>query len=123
MLEQITDSDEALFKVTYTDIDKAEEMLKSEDIKGIIKASDLSLEFGSTGIQQTIVKTFIQQYKTQEKIITDTAKNAPQKLDKVIASLSEKIYFPPTGSSTTHRAIYSGSSAGKNPMKLITYFP
>ena len=31
-----------------TDIDKAEEMLKSEDIKGIIKASDLSLEFGST---------------------------------------------------------------------------
>ena len=77
--------------MTYTDIDKAEEMLKSEDIKGIIKASDLSLEFGSTGIQQTIVKTFIQQYKTQEKIITDTAKNAPQKLDKVIASLSEKI--------------------------------
>ena len=45
--------------MTYTDIDKAEEMLKSEDIKGIIKASDLSLEFGSTGIQQTIVKTFI----------------------------------------------------------------
>ena len=91
VLEQISDGDEALFKVTYTDIDKAEEMLKSEDIKGIIKASDLSLEFGSTGIQQTIVKTFIQQYKTQEKIITDTAKNAPQKLDKVIASLSEKI--------------------------------
>lgn len=85
VLEQISDSDEALFKVTYTDIDKAEKMLKSEDIKGIIKASDLSLEFGSTGIQQTIVKTFIQQYKTQEKIITDTAKNAPQKLDKVIA--------------------------------------
>ena len=91
MLEQISDSDDALFKVTYTDIDKAEEMLKSEDIKGIIKASDLSLEFGSTGIQQTIVKAFIQQYKTQEKIITDTAKNAPQKLDKVIASISEKI--------------------------------
>lgn len=43
VLEQISDSDEALFKVTYTDIDKAEEMLKSEDIKGIIKASDLSL--------------------------------------------------------------------------------
>ena len=91
VLEQISDGDDALFKVTYTDIDKAEEMLKSKDIKGIIKASDLSLEFGSTGIQQTIVKTFIQQYKTQEKIITDTAKNAPQKLDKVIASLSEKI--------------------------------
>lgn len=91
VLEQISDSDDALFKVTYTDIDKAEEMLKSEDIKGIIKASDLSLEFGSTGIQQTIVKAFIQQYKTQEKIITDTAKNAPQKLDKVIASISEKI--------------------------------
>lgn len=91
VLEHISDSDEALFKVTYTDIDKAEEMLKSEDIKGIIKASDLSLEFGSTGIQQTIVKAFIQQYKTQEKIITDTAKNAPQKLDKVIASISEKI--------------------------------
>ena len=36
VLEQISDSDEALFKVTYTDIDKAEEMLKSEDIKGII---------------------------------------------------------------------------------------
>lgn len=50
VLEQISDGDEALFKVTYTDIDKAEEMLKSEDIKGIIKASDLSLEFGSTGI-------------------------------------------------------------------------
>ena len=83
VLEQISDGDDALFKVTYTDIDKAEEMLKSKDIKGIIKASDLSLEFGSTGIQQTIVKTFIQQYKTQEKIITDTAKNAPQKLDKV----------------------------------------
>ena len=91
VLEQISEGDEALFKVTYTDIDKAEGMLKSEDIKGIIKASDLSLEFSSTGIQQTIVKAFIQQYKTQEKIITDTAKNAPQKLDKVIASLSEKI--------------------------------
>lgn len=40
VLEQISDSDDALFKVTYTDIDKAEEMLKSEDIKGI---SPLSL--------------------------------------------------------------------------------
>ncbi len=91
VIEQVSTGEDALFKVTRTDMKNAEKMLKDEKVTGIISTGDLSVEFSSSGIDQTIVKSFIQQYKTQEKIITDTATNAPEKLDTVISALSTDI--------------------------------
>lgn len=91
VIEQVSTGDDALFKVTRTDMKDAENLLKDGKITGIISTGDLSAEFSSSGIEQTIVRSFIRQYKTQEKIITDTAKNSPEKLESVISALSAEV--------------------------------
>lgn len=91
VLNQVSEGDEPLLKPEYTDNDKARQMLKDEDVKGIIYTSDISLTVSDNSIDATILKSFLEQYKVQEKIITDTVKTDPAKLQTVISKLSEDI--------------------------------
>lgn len=58
------DNDNALLHVTYTDADKAEELLKNDDVTGIIALKDgiPSLTFAENGISQSILTEIIDQY-------------------------------------------------------------
>lgn len=91
VLDNIENSDDPLLKPRYENEKKALELLESKDVTGIIYADDLSLTVGDEGISPTILKSFLSQYKTNEKVITDTAKNDPTKLQAVISKLNEDV--------------------------------
>ncbi len=92
VLDELSSGESPLFTVQYTDMEKAEELLKNEDIKGIICVDDeLSLSVAGNGLEQSIIKSFLEQYEAQKTIITDTAVNNPDKLQDVITALSADI--------------------------------
>lgn len=92
VMDSIEQSDDPLFKVTYTDGDKALDMLKNGKVMGIIRIDEgeKSLSVSGEGIEQTIIKSFLEQYAVQEQIITDAAAN-PQNLESVIAALNSEV--------------------------------
>lgn len=91
VLDEISKSDEPLFDITYADKSKAQSMLKDGDVYAIITVNDdISMSVSESGIANTIVHEFITQYRIQKDIITETAKNNPEKLQDVINSFSNE---------------------------------
>lgn len=93
VINEIESSDSPLLKVTYTDKDKAMKLLEDKKITGIIfiENGEKSLTVASeSGTNETIVKSFLEQYMVQEKIITDTVKNDPARLNEVISVLGDR---------------------------------
>ncbi len=93
VMAELSGGESPLFKSQYTDEEKALQLLESNDVSGIIYVGDeLSLSVASSGgIQQTIIKSFLEQYKSQKTIITETAVNNPEKLQSVINVLSAEL--------------------------------
>lgn len=92
VMDSISSDESPLFDAEYTDEENALKLLKDSEIEGIIYVGDeISLSVTSSGIKPTIIRSFLEQYKAQVKIITDTAKNNPQQLQAVIDSLSADI--------------------------------
>ena len=92
VVESVSDSDEPLMKPEYLPEEVALKKLKSGDVKGIIYAGDkISLTVSGEGAEQSVLKLFVEEYTIREKIITDTVKNDPSKVQAVIAALSEKL--------------------------------
>lgn len=112
VIDSVTDSDDPLLKVTYTNEEKALEMLKKGDVKGIIYSGEKkTLTVSEDGIDQTVLKSFIEQYTTEEKIITDSIMNDPASAADVIAALSDEV------SSCTEIPLTTG-----NTDNMIQYF-
>ena len=92
VIDTIEDSDEPLLSVTYTDEENALELLKSGDVTGIIYVDEkLSVTVAGTGIEETILISFVEQYTTQEKIIRDIIEKDPFKAEAVVSALSEEV--------------------------------
>lgn len=92
VLDEITGESDPLFKVFYTSEDEAKSKLKAEEVFGIIYAgSKLSLTVADEGIEQTIISSFLRQYGVQEKIITETILNHPEKLEEVVSALNSSV--------------------------------
>ena len=92
VVDSISDSDEPLMKPEYLPEEAALKKLESGDVKGIIYAGDkISLTVSGEGAEQSVLKLFVEEYTIREKIITDTVKNDPSKVQAVIAALSEKL--------------------------------
>lgn len=90
VIKAVSTGDDKLLKVTFADKDEAEELLKNGKVSGIItKGDSLALTVGANGINETILKSFTDSYLTQEKIITDAAKNDPAKLPELIKLMQE----------------------------------
>lgn len=89
VLDEISSGDDPLLTPVYTDSDQAMELLESHEVSGIIWVDEeLSLSVSSQGTAQTIIKSFLEQYKTQQEIITDTALNNPSALGDVICAFN-----------------------------------
>lgn len=85
---------EAFLKITTTNYDSAKELLDDKKIDGIIVADDeVSLVVGQTGLNQTALHSFINMYLQQMDAIQNVAKDNPQMLEQLIASLTEEITF------------------------------
>ena len=91
VIKQVSTGDDALFKVEYTDKESALDMRNDKDVSGIIFTKDLSLSVSADGIKPTIIKSFLEQYKVREKIITDTAAKNPQNLEADVSALSNDV--------------------------------
>lgn len=85
--------DEGYFSVDYYDYDTAKEKLADEDIDGIllIKATEKgvsnALVFSRSGMNQTILKYIINTYNQGMMVTADTAMNAPERLEAVLAEI------------------------------------
>ncbi|NLZ45755.1 MAG: ABC transporter permease [Clostridiales bacterium] len=92
VINQVSTGDEALFDVKYTDGEKALKLLEDEKISGIIYVDEkIDLSVATSGIKETIIKSFLSRYKTQETIITETAATNPAQLQSLINALSKEI--------------------------------
>lgn len=101
-----------LFSPEYLSEDEALEKLKEGNVRGIINVSDeLSLKVAANGMEPTIIKTFLEQYQAQRKIITDTAVNHPEKMDSVISAFSKEV-----------NAVTSKQISSQNMDAYVQYF-
>ena len=94
VIETLEEEEDPLLSVTYTDEEDALKLLQSGEVEGIIYLDGtLSLTVAEEGMEETILKSFVEQYTVQNKIIIDTAASAqdPTQAKAVIAALSEEI--------------------------------
>ncbi len=92
VIKEISSGKDALFDVTYTNKEDALEKLSAADITGIIFVDDeISLSVSADGLSPTILKSFLEQYKINETIITDIAKKNPQNISAVVEQMSKQI--------------------------------
>ena len=90
VMDSMTEGDEPFLKITYTDMDSALEMLRKDDIKGIITCGEkLSLTVSGTGSEQSALRSFANQYNNTQHIVMEALKNDPASAQKVIMSLQE----------------------------------
>lgn len=91
-MEQVSEGDDALFKAQYTDEEKALDLLENGKVSGVIYAGDeLSLSVKGDGMEPTIIKFFLDQYKINEKIITESVMKDPAKAEAVIEAMTQEI--------------------------------
>lgn len=93
VLDGIEASDEPLMKLTYTDSEKAEDMLKNEEVEGVIyvDSEKLTLAVAGEGMYETILKAFCDQYNSTAAIVAETVKNDPTAVPAVIEQMSREI--------------------------------
>lgn len=89
VVKEMENSDHPLFKFRYEDANKSQELLKNGDVSGIITVDDeISLTVMSSDTEQTIIHSFLEQYKSQKMIITDVAAKNPEMIYDAINELS-----------------------------------
>lgn len=92
VIDSLEEADEPLLAVEYTDEDNAMKLLKEGKVSGIIYVGDkLSLSVTEQKMEQVILKTFVEQYSVNEKVIKDTAEKDPSKIQAVVDKLSEDV--------------------------------
>ncbi|MBR5723479.1 MAG: ABC transporter permease [Oscillospiraceae bacterium] len=110
--DAVSGGENPLLSVTYTDEATALEMLEQKEIKGILYAGDtVTLTVGGSGIQESMLRAFAEQYNRYESVIRSTAEQNPQKLPEVMEALSGEV------SASTRISLTEG-----NPDPFIQYF-
>lgn len=73
----------------YDSKEKAEDAMQKKEICGyiLVKGEDFSLVVKKMDISSSLIKTFLDQYKQNYLMIEDVAKNKPEQMEKLIASL------------------------------------
>lgn len=79
-IEQVSkDGSDKLFNVTFTEEKNAEELLKNSKIAGYIYLNpEINLVVKSSGLTQTVIKTFLDNYKESESTIGTIVKANPK---------------------------------------------
>lgn len=95
VLEELAkESADRLFQVTKTDKSNAEELLKKGDIDGIILATpDISVVVSGSGLNQTIIKSFLESYLKHRSVLTQIGSNHPENLKAAMDILTEDIGY------------------------------
>lgn len=91
VMDGLSEGDEALFKTSYCEEKKALELLENKDVAGVIYGDELEVTVSQSGIEQTIIKQFIVEYKANVSVISDTIKTNPQKLSEVTEMMNSEL--------------------------------
>ena len=91
-IKQLSSGDERMFNLTRSDEVTAKRLLKDSEISGYIVAGDpsepLTLIVSKTGINQSILKNFLDQYSQNEKAISKIVANNPDILPVLMETVS-----------------------------------
>ncbi|MGN0578466.1 MAG: ABC transporter permease [Ruminiclostridium sp.] len=91
LLDEMDKSDTKLFKITYTDEETALSMLENGEVDGVIYDDFLEPKLsvrGESGITVSIIKTFLDRYKSSAAIIGETAMRNPAKIPEIVEAMS-----------------------------------
>ncbi|MBR6337389.1 MAG: ABC transporter permease [Ruminococcus sp.] len=92
VMDGVSEGDDALFDTTYADEEKAMQMLEDGDVKGVlISDGELSLKVKTTGVDQTIIRSFADRYSITEAVIIENAKKDPTSIGKVSEAFSKEL--------------------------------
>lgn len=116
LLDEMDKSEDTrLFKITYTDEETALKMLENGEVDGIIYDDifepKLSVR-GESEITVSIIKTFLDRYKSAATVIGETAMKNPSKIPEIIEAMSSE-----TGECLTLKNYSEG-----NMDPYVTYF-
>ncbi len=88
------ESENQLFQVTKTDKESATELLKKSDIDGIILASpELSVIVSGKGLNQTIIKSFLESYLKHQSVLEQIGSTHPEELAAAMDILTREISY------------------------------
>ena len=107
--------DKKLLKITYTDAEKALEMLKDDsEANGVITVKEdgrLALSIWDNGVRSTIQGNIVTTYNQNADLIEKTMKESPEKTAEVIERVSEQVSY-----------INASDLGGANKDPYVTYF-
>ena len=89
VLDSLSSGDDALLKITRTDMESAQKKLEDKSIDAIICVDgEISLQVRKNSTESTILERIVNQYTVNEKIISDTLKSDPSALAAVVSQLT-----------------------------------
>lgn len=89
-----TSDGKQLFKIQELSETDAKKQLKDEKIQGYFIVDDgIRLMLRSNGVNETILNSFLEQYRQQEKMIADVTAENPQNIQVLVQALSENMSF------------------------------
>ena len=92
VMDMLSKADDPLLDPIYADEDEALKILDDEEVEGIIYTGDkLSLTVSSNGIEQTVLKSFADQYNSESSIIREAFEDNPIKLMMVVDDLTKEV--------------------------------
>lgn len=92
VMDALEDEEEPLLKAEYTTEDEARSMLDRGDVRGVIYTGDkLTLELSGTGVEETVLRTFTDQYVVSSAVISDIMKKDPAMAQKAGEAMSAEL--------------------------------
>ncbi|MBR6718505.1 MAG: ABC transporter permease [Oscillospiraceae bacterium] len=111
VLDAVSDGADALLKVQYVSADEADALLRDDQVKGILKADGrLSLDVTGEGLEQTMLRSFAEQYNANRAVIMECAADDPAAVPAVVESMYAEwkpvTDLPLTDGNSDYTAVY-----------------
>lgn len=94
VLTSVSDTDDAMLAITLATADKAKELLQNGDVDGIIQVdSTIHLTVKDSGINQSILKEFLDQYLQVSAAHTTILTKNPAAMQQLMAESEEQVSY------------------------------
>lgn len=111
-LEEASKGEDRLFDLTLATEEEAGKLLENGSIKGYIKAGDqIELVVKESGMYQSIIKSFLDNYSQTFKAVETVLRNDPKKYQEVMESLKDRKNY-----------VKEVPTAGGKPDIVVNYF-
>lgn len=90
-LDEVSNGDDRLFNLTVASMDKADQLLKDNSIDGyIIVENPVRLVVNKSGMEQNIIKSFLDNYMHTASTIGSILRERPEKQQEVLNELGDR---------------------------------